>query len=288
MKCNLCPKHCNAERSETEGKGFCKVGTSPKIARIAPHMWEEPCISGTNGSGTIFFSGCTLGCVFCQNYLISAQKQGAIITVNKLVDEIKKLEEKNVHNINLVSPTPYVDAILEAFSIYKPSIPVVYNSSGYEDIDTLKKLDGYINIYLPDFKYSNNELAIKYSGVKNYVETTTEAIQEMINQTGKINIDSAGIMTRGTIVRHLILPNHTKNSLGVLDILEKFEGDFLVSLMGQYVPSGIAEKYEKLNRKITRREYEKVKNYLFDLGFDGFVQDLKSASEKYIPQWDYK
>lgn len=263
------------------------MGALPKVARIAPYMWEEPCISGTNGSGAVFFSGCTLRCVFCQNYEISAKNKGRIITVKEIANEIKTLEEQGAHNINLVSPTPYVEAILEAFSIYKPKIPIIYNCSGYESVDTLKRLNGYIDIYLPDFKYSDDELSLKYSSAKNYVETATKAIQEMVNQTQNIVFDNNGIMQKGTIIRHLVLPNHTKNSIGVLDILKNIDGEFLVSLMGQYVPLGKADKYEKLNRKITQREYNKVKDYLFKTGFDGFVQDLNSASKKYVPNWNY-
>ncbi len=287
MICNLCPRQCNALREEKSGKGFCQMGALPKVARIAPYMWEEPCISGTNGSGAVFFSGCTLRCVFCQNYEISAKNKGRIITVKEIANEIKTLEEQGAHNINLVSPTPYVEAILEAFSIYKPKIPIIYNCSGYESVDTLKRLNGYIDIYLPDFKYSDDELSLKYSSAKNYVETATKAIQEMVNQTQNIVFDNNGIMQKGTIIRHLVLPNHTKNSIGVLDILKNIDGEFLVSLMGQYVPLGKADKYEKLNRKITQREYNKVKDYLFKTGFDGFVQDLNSASKKYVPNWNY-
>lgn len=290
MICNLCPRNCNALRTENDGEGFCRTGFLPKIARIAPHMWEEPCISGTNGSGTVFFSGCTLRCVFCQNYDISKKNQGKVISTEKLADEIKRLEDTGVHNINLVSPTPYINAIIEAFNIYKPKIPVVCNCGGYEKAETLKLLDGIVDIYLPDFKYADNDPAKSYSGADNYAETAEKAIREMLRQTGEPMFDDRGIMQKGTIVRHLILPNHTKNSIKVLDILNTIynEGnEFLVSLMAQYVPLGKACDYPKLNRKITRREYEKVKNYLFDLDIDGFVQDLESASQEYVPDWNY-
>ncbi len=264
------------------------MGYLPKVARIAPHMWEEPCISGTKGSGAVFFSGCTLRCVYCQNYEISAKNKGTVISVNKLADEFKRLENFGVHNINLVSPTPYVQSIIEALDIYKPHIPIVYNCSGYEDLKTLKSLEGYINIYLPDFKYSSNELSKKYSYAENYVETATNAIKEMIRQTGNALFNDKGIMEKGTIIRHLVLPNHTKNSIGVLNIIKDKFDDCMVSLMGQYIPLGKANEFEKLSRKITNREYNKVKNYLFDLGIDGFVQELSSADEKYVPIWDYK
>ena len=290
MICHLCPRNCNALRSDSEGKGFCKMGLMPKVARIAPHMWEEPCISGTKGSGTVFFSGCTLRCVFCQNYEISKKNYGKIITPQKLSDEFKKLENQGVHNINLVSPTPFIPAILEAFEIYKPKIPVVYNCGGYEKVETIRLLDGIVDIYLPDFKYSDNTLAKMYSFAENYVETTQAAITEMIRQTGNPVFNNDGIIEKGTIIRHLILPNHTKNSINVLNILNNIYSNgnnFLVSLMGQYVPLGKADEFSKLNRKITQREYEKVKNHLFQLDIDGFVQDLSSASDEYVPTWDF-
>ncbi len=288
MICNLCPRGCGAERQKYSGNGFCRTGYLPKVARIAPHMWEEPCISGTNGSGAVFFSGCTLRCAYCQNYEISALNNGTVISVNKLSDEIKRLENLGVHNINLVSPTHYVQSIIKALDIYKPDIPIVYNCSGYEDLKTLKSLEGYINIYLPDFKYSSNELGKKYSYAENYVEIATNAINEMLRQTGKVVFNDKSIMEKGTIIRHLVLPNHTKNSIGVLNIIKDNFNDCMISLMGQYIPLGKANEFKELSRKITVREYNKVKNYLFDLGIDGFVQELSSADEKYVPTWDYK
>lgn len=286
MICNLCPRKCSAERNETEGKGFCGLGTLPRVARVAPHMWEEPCISGEKGSGAVFFSGCTLRCVFCQNYAISANNNGRTIKVSELAEEFKKLEAIGVHNINLVSPTPYIDAIIEALEIYRPKIPIVYNSSGYENVETLRRLEGYVDIYLPDFKYADDELAVGYSKAPNYVETATNAVKEMLRQTGEPVFDGE-MMRSGVIVRHLVLPNHTKNSVRCLEhISENFKGA-LVSLMGQYTPVYKALENEKLNRKITRREYDKVKSKLFELELDGFAQELSSADEKYIPSWDY-
>ena len=286
MICNLCPRKCSAERNETEGKGFCGLGTLPRVARVAPHMWEEPCISGEKGSGAVFFSGCTLRCVFCQNCAISANNNGRTIKVSELAEEFKKLEAIGVHNINLVSPTPYIDAIIEALEIYRPKIPIVYNSSGYENVETLSRLEGYVDIYLPDFKYADDELAVGYSKAPNYVETATNAVKEMLRQTGEPVFDGE-MMRSGVIVRHLVLPNHTKNSVRCLEhISENFKGA-LVSLMGQYTPVYKALENEKLNRKITRREYDKVKSKLFELELDGFAQELSSADEKYIPSWDY-
>lgn len=287
MICNLCPRLCSAERNETGGAGFCKTGTLPKIAWIAPHYWEEPCISGTKGSGAVFFSGCTLRCVFCQNYEISALNNGRVITIEKLADEFRRLEALGVHNINLVSPTPYVDAVIRALDIYKPSVPIVYNCSGYERVSTLRMLEDYVDIYIPDIKYSGNELALKLSGAKNYTETALAAIGEMIRQTGKPEFDGDNIMKKGTIVRHLVLPNHTRNSIEALEMLANSFDGVPVSLMCQYIPFGKAKEIPELNRKITRREYEKVKQKLFELNMDGFVQDLSSADEKYIPVWEY-
>ena len=288
MICNLCPRKCNACRTEHQGNGFCGAGTLPVVARVAPHFGEEPCISGTKGSGTVFFSGCTLKCVFCQNYEISDGHKGRAVTPKELADCYKRLEEQGVHNINLVTADHYVTAVAESLDIYKPSVPVVYNCSGYTSPKTLSILDGLVDIYLPDFKYSDDALAIKYSSAPNYVNTASAAIKEMIFQVGTPVIDEDGMMKKGVIVRHLILPSHTKNSLGVLDIIKRsYDKQVLVSLMCQYVPVNKAHDFPKINRTVTRREYEKVKSELYALGLDGFTQDLSSASTDFIPDWDF-
>lgn len=288
MICNLCPRKCNACRTEHQGNGFCGAGTLPVVARVAPHFGEEPCISGTKGSGTVFFSGCTLKCVYCQNYEISDGHKGRAITPKELADCYKRLEEQGVHNINLVTADHYVNAVAESLDIYKPSIPVVYNCSGYTSPKTLSILDGLVDIYLPDFKYSDDTLAIKYSSAPNYVNTVSAAIKEMIFQVGTPLIDDDGMMKKGVIVRHLILPSHTKNSLGVLDIIKRsYDKQVLVSLMCQYVPVNKAHDFPKINRTITRREYDKVKSELYALDLDGFTQDLTSASTDFIPDWDF-
>ena len=285
--CNLCPRSCNAERYEEYGRGYCKMGTLPRIARAAPHMWEEPCISGTKGSGTIFFSGCVLSCVFCQNNEISSGGKGKTVTVGQLTDHIKRLEQMGVHNINLVSPTPYIESVIEAFSIYKPAIPVVYNTGGYEKPETIKRLEGIVDIYLPDMKYISSELSSKYSHASDYAEYACASIAEMVRQTGRPVFDDNGIMQRGTIVRHLILPSNTKNSIAVLEYLDKnFGSDILISLMGQYFPAGKAKDYPEINRTITKREYEKVLSALDDMSLDGFAQELDSATHKYVPDFD--
>ena len=288
MICNLCPRKCNACRTEHQGNGFCGAGTLPVVARVAPHFGEEPCISGTKGSGTVFFSGCTLKCVYCQNYEISDGHKGRAVTPKELADCYKRLEQQGVHNINLVTADHYVNAVAESLDIYKPSVPVVYNCSGYTSPKTLSILDGLVDIYLPDFKYSDDALAIKYSSAPNYVNIATAAIKEMIFQVGTPVIDEDGMMKKGVIVRHLILPSHTKNSLGVLDIIKRiYDKQVLVSLMCQYVPVNKAHDFPKINRTITRREYDKVKSELYALGLDGFTQDLTSASTDFIPDWDF-
>ena len=288
MICNLCPRKCNACRTEHQGNGFCGAGTLPVVARVAPHFGEEPCISGTKGSGTVFFSCCTLKCIYCQNYEISDGHKGRAVTPKELADCYKRLEQQGVHNINLVTADHYVTAVAESLDIYKPSVPVVYNCSGYTSPKTLSILDGLVDIYLPDFKYSDDALAIKYSSAPNYVNTASAAIKEMIFQVGTPQFDSDGMMKKGVIVRHLILPSHTKNSLGVLDIIKRsYDKQVLVSLMCQYVPVNKAHDFPKINRTITRREYEKVKSELYALGLDGFTQDLTSASTDFIPDWDF-
>lgn len=263
------------------------MGTMPKIARSAPHMWEEPCISGTKGSGTIFFSGCVLSCVFCQNSKISTEGLGKTVSLNGLIDCIKKLEEKGVHNINLVSPTPYIEAIIECFEKYRPSVPIVYNTGGYEKAETVKRLEGIVDIYMPDLKYVSSELSQKYSGAEDYFEYALPAIKEMVRQTGKPEFDVNGIMKKGTIVRHLILPQNTKNSIRVLDVLKnEFDDKIMVSLMGQYIPMSIASQFKEINRRITPREYQKVSEHMEKLELQGFVQELSSAEKGYIPDFD--
>ena len=288
MKCTLCPHECGALRLDLKGDGVCKCGNNIKVARIAPHMWEEPPISGEKGSGAIFFSGCTMKCIYCQNFEISAENHGVEISAQALADEYKKLEESGVHNIDLISATQYIPEILKSFEIYKPKVPIVYNCGGYEKVQTLKALEGIVDIYLPDFKYSDNKLAKEYSGVDFYVETATAAIGEMLRQTGRFTTDENMIAKSGVLIRHLILPNHTKNSIGVINILkEKFGDDVTLSLMGQYIPHGKATQHPKLSRKITKREYQKVLDHLIDSQLDGFAQELESADESYIPLWNY-
>ena len=286
MLCDLCPRGCQAERNENNC-GFCGVGEQPKIARIAPHYDEEPVISGSKGAGTIFFCGCNLRCVFCQNYDISSGDVGRIITPYQLSEEYRRLEEMGVQNIEFVTPTHYTDAIIESLRIYRPKLPLIWNSSGYEKTKTLQKLEGLIDVWLPDFKYSDNALSARLSSCPDYVETVIAAISEMLRQAGSPVIQD-GLMTKGVIIRHLVLPSHTKNSIGVLELIaEHFGADVPVSLMSQYFPAGRAADYPDVNRRLTAREYKKVLDRLYALGLDGYAQDMASADKKYVPVWDY-
>ena len=286
MKCNQCPRKCHTERTE-DHFGFCGVGELPKIARAALHFDEEPPISGTRGAGTIFFSGCNLRCVFCQNYEISEVHRGVVITPYQLSEEYRRLEALGAQNIEFVTPSHYVDAILESLTYYHPRVPLIWNSSGYDSIDTLKRLEGVIDIYLPDFKYSDNMLAKRLSNCGDYVETATAAIDEMLRQQHEIILEN-GVMKQGVIIRHLVLPSHTKNSIGVLEIIkERYGTSALVSLMAQYMPAGRAADYPDVNRKLTKREYNKVLDKYIELDLDGFAQELNSSDQKYVPEWNY-
>lgn len=284
--CTICPRKCLAYRDENGGNGFCHVGTIPKIARIAPHLWEEPCISGEKGSGTIFFSSCVLGCVFCQNNKISRKPIGKIFTKQEFIHACEELINQGVHNINLVSPTPYAEFLLDVFKDYRPSVPIVYNTGGYENAEIIKRFEGIIDIYMPDFKYADNALARKYSHVSDYLENALESLKEMIRQRAETTFDDNGIMQSGVIVRHLILPNNIKNSLDVLDILDQFSDKILLSLMAQYTPLGSAEKYPEINRRLTEQEYQRVIEYLDMTDLNGFLQEISSASEEYIPDFN--
>ncbi len=287
MICNICPRHCKIDRTATPG--FCGVGDTLKLAKADVFMWEEPCISGTNGSGAVFFSGCNLKCCFCQNYKISSEGFGKEISVQRLAQIFKELEQKGVHNINLVSPSHYMPQIAKAIDIYKPNIPIVYNSNGYDDADTLKKYAKYIDIYLVDLKFCDSNLSLKYCKAKDYFLVATKAISTMIGLQPKVIIKN-GIMQKGVIIRHLVMPNCTKDSLKVLDWIGANAKDkCLISLMGQYTPYFNACKYAEINRKIKPIEYKIMLNYATKLGLDnGYAQQLDSGNEKYIPIWDLK
>ena len=286
MICTLCPRGCAVKREEKNGRGVCGVGTLPKIARAALHMWEEPCISGTRGSGAVFFSGCALKCIFCQNEAISHGGEGECVTPQRLSEIFRELENQGAHNINLVTAAQFVPSVIEALDIYRPSIPIVYNSSGYECVQTLKMLEGYVDIYLPDFKYIDPAMAKLLSGAPDYPEVAMAAIAEMLRQTGPAVYDAQGMMLRGTQIRHLVLPGLTGDSMKILStIADEFPGA-AVSLMGQYVPFGKALDMPGMNRRIKKKEYARVLAHMEAIGLDGYRQELESASESFVPAFD--
>ena len=286
MICTLCPRNCGVERTAESGAGVCRMGTQPKIARAALHMWEEPCISGTRGSGAVFFSGCGLRCVFCQNEAISQQGEGKIVTPARLAEIFRELETQGAHNINLVTAAHFVPAVLEALSLYRPNIPIVYNSSGYESIETLRMLSGVVDIYLPDYKYIDPNMAAMLSGARDYPEVAFAAIAEMIRQTGAPVYDENGMMQRGTLIRHLVLPGLTGDSMKILTrIRDEFPG-IPVSLMGQYTPCGRALSMPGMDRKIKKKEYARVLAHMEAIGLDGYRQELGSADGAFIPSFD--
>lgn len=289
MKCNLCPRNCNTQRTENENiGGICGMPYGIKIARADLHFWEEPCISGKKGSGTIFFSGCPLNCAYCQNFDISHKKQGKEITPKILAEIFYELEQRKAHNINLVTPTHYVLGIKEALSIYKPQIPIVYNSSGYEKVETLKALEGLIDIYLLDFKYWRNDKAEKYSRVADYPNIAKKAIIEAYRQQNEC-VFSDGIMQKGVIIRHLILPQATKEAMAVFDWVKANTPKAYFSIMSQYTPNENLSEFPEINRKVTKREYQKVLDYICESDFSNvYIQDKSSASEDFIPDFNLK
>jgi len=283
--CSACPRQCNVLRAET-GAGFCRMGADPVIARAAPHYDEEPVISGTKGSGAIFFSGCALRCRFCQNYPISHEGFGQRVTPERLREIYFELIDQGVHNINLVNPTHFTHAILESLEGGLP-VPVVWNTGGYERAETIRQLDGRVQVYLPDLKYIDPAHAKRYSAAEDYFDHASAAIREMLRQTGPVKIDDDGIIQTGVIVRHLILPGCAQESMRILDwIAENLPGAW-VSLMAQYLPFGKVEGVDELNRRLYQDEYDMVVDHLMELGLeDGFVQELSSSDEKYIPSFD--
>ena len=284
MICSICPRHCNVDRSVN--LGFCQSPDNFRVARAALHFWEEPCISGKEGSGTVFFSGCNLKCVFCQNNEISAENKGVEISDDKLISIFENLISQGANNINLVNPTHYAKRLAKVLSRWKSPVPIVYNSSGYEELETLKALDGLIDIYLPDLKYIRAEKAMRYSKAADYFEKASAALLEMRRQVeDKFDGD---IMKSGMIIRHLILPQNTNSSIAVLDYIKSNFPNTFVSLMAQYTPCGDLSEFPEINRKITKREYEKVVNYAFDNSFDKlFIQELSSADKSFIPKFDF-
>ena len=288
--CRLCPRECGVNRLEGM-KGFCGVDAKVMVARAALHMWEEPCISGKEGSGAVFFSGCSLGCGFCQNRRISRGQSGKQITIEHLVEIFLNLQEQKANNINLVTAGQFLPQVAEALKRAKAQglhIPVVYNSSGYEKAEILKILDGLVDIYLPDFKYMDSELAEKYSHAKDYPQVAKLALEEMVRQVGMPEFDSRGMMKRGVIVRHLLLPGHVKNSKNVLKYLYETYGDKIyISMMSQYTPMPTMKDDPQLSRKVTDREYQRLIDYAISLGLNnGFIQEGETAKDSFIPEFD--
>ncbi len=287
MKCNMCPRNCGADR-ET-GVGFCGVPNTIKIARAALHFWEEPSVSGEKGSGTVFFSGCNLGCVYCQNYEISHRAKGKTVTEERLCEIFLELIAQGAHNINLVNPTHYALQIKKVLTENPLPVPVVYNSSGYEKTETLKSLEGIVDIYLPDLKYIDSERSEKYSFAKDYFDYASKALTEMKRQCPENIFDEKGIMRKGLIVRHLVLPKNTNQTIKILDFIKENLGtDTAISLMAQYTPFGEVENFPELQRRITSREYEKVLSYAENLGFETiYTQSPEAATEDFIPKFDF-
>lgn len=286
--CTLCPRRCGINRKAHPG--FCGMTDDIKIARAGLHLWEEPVISGERGSGTVFFSGCNLRCVFCQNFDISSGGNGKTVDVARLKEIYQELISQGAHNINLVTPSHYIEPILQSLETPLP-VPVVWNSNGYDSVDSLRKLDGKVQIYLPDLKYADNAAAKKYSGAPDYFETACAAIDEMYRQTGNFEFDDDGMLKKGVIIRHLIMPGLIENSLKVIDYVSKrfAPGEVLFGLMRQYIPHGkvSADCYPEINRRVSDEEYQIIEDALFASGIeDGYVQDESSASSEFIPQFD--
>lgn len=288
-KCTICPWECKINRNDKK-IGKCRGTNNAKIALVSLHFFEEPCITGKNGSGTVFFSNCNLKCKFCQNYEISQYGKGKEITIEELADIFIEQQKRGAENINLVTPTSYAYQIIEAIKIAKKNglkLPIIYNTNAYENVETIKALEGYIDIYLPDFKYMDKKIAKQYSGVEDYPEVAKKAIVEMQKQVGNAQIDNTGIIRKGLIIRHLILPNNTENSKQVLKwINDNLPKETYVSIMAQYFPTYLAKKDKTLNRKISKREYKKVEDYLYSLDIEnGYIQDLGDNEECYVPEF---
>ena len=289
LNCTLCPRACGADR--TVSHGFCKESSVLRAARASLHMWEEPPLSGKTGSGIVFFSGCNLGCIFCQNHEIAHENKGKEISPERLAEIFLELQEKGAANINLVTAVHFVPHVIRALDIAKIKglhIPVVYNSSGYEAVDTIKRLNGYIDVYLPDYKYRDSDLARRFSGAYDYPNVAEKAIDEMVSQIGECVFDENGMMQRGVIVRHLVLPKHTDDSMAALEYLHRTYGDRIyISIMSQYTPVRKYEKYPELSRKLTTYEYEKVVKFAQRIGIkNGFLQSGEAAKESFIPSFD--
>lgn len=288
--CNLCPRECNVDRGLSK-MGFCKVPNHIKVARAELHFWEEPCISGDEGSGTVFFSGCNLRCVYCQNRKIAEGVYGKEITVDRLAAIFLELQEKGANNINLVTPSHYILQIVKALKQAKEKglkVPVVYNSSAYEKVEALKLLEGYVDVYLPDFKYMDSHLSGKYSKAEDYSYVAKQAIREMVRQVGLPKFDDRDMLKKGVVVRHLVLPGYVEDSKEIIKYLyDTYGNDIFISILSQFTPLEGLEKYPEINRKLTEEEYEEVVNYAIEIGVEnGFIQEGDVAEESFIPNFD--
>lgn len=288
MICCLCPRSCGAERTETAGRGYCRMPAAPVLARAALHYWEEPPISGTQGSGTVFFSGCSLGCVFCQNEKISHQDFGKAVTLDRLRDICEDLIAQRAHNLNFVNPTHYAHVLADLLEDWRPPVPVVFNTGGYDRVDTLRGLEGKIDVYLPDLKYLDSGTAGRYSAASNYPEIAQEAIREMVRQTGPCRFNDNGLLLKGTIIRHLILPGQVEQAKAVMDwVASEFgPGIVLFSLMSQYTPWGDLSACPELDRRLRPGEMRTAQEYMENLGLAGFNQERTAAREEYTPPFD--
>ncbi|WP_034869254.1 radical SAM protein [Clostridium lundense] len=289
-KCKLCPRSCGVDRLNGE-LGFCKSGKSIKVARASLHYWEEPCISGTNGSGTVFFSNCNLSCVFCQNHQISQEDIGKEVSIERLSEIFLEQQKRGAHNINLVTPSHYVPQIIGALKIAKDNgltLPIVYNTNSYENIDTIRLLEGYVDIYLPDLKYYNNKYAEKYSGARNYFKYASDAIKEMVCQVGPCKFDSNGMMKKGVIIRHMMLPGLLFDSKKVVDyIYTTFGNTVYVSIMNQYTPLNKATNFPEINKPVNPKHYEAFIDYCLSIGIkNGFIQEDGTVKESFIPKFN--
>lgn len=288
IKCALCPRQCGIDRKNV--RAYCGETEQVRVARASLHMWEEPCISGSAGSGTVFFTGCPLRCVFCQNRTIALGNKGTALTQEQLTALFLLLQRKGAHNINLVTPTHFAPQIADALKSAKIqglSIPVVYNTSGYETVYTLRMLEGVVDIYLPDLKYYSAALSQKYSRAPDYFAYASRAIEEMVRQTGA-PVFNGELMRTGVIVRHMVLPGHVKDTKAVLKYLyDTYKDDLYISIMNQYTPPIDMEGYPEISRRVTRREYERVVDYAIELGIQkAFIQEGDTAKESFIPDFD--
>lgn len=283
--CSLCPNGCKIDKNNS--KGACGTDGNVRIAKFYLHPFEEPMISGEKGSGTVFFCGCSLRCVFCQNYEVSRNLTGKVISTDELAQIFKNLEDMGASNINLVNPTHYADKILEAFKIYRPQVPVVYNTHGYERIEMLEETNEFVDVYLPDMKFFSPTLSKRYTNKENYFDIASKALEFMI-KSKPLKFGEDGLLKQGVIVRHLVLPQATSDSKKVLDWFYPFKESAIINVMSQYTPFGEIDSFPELKRKITAREYDTVIDYAISLGIENMLyQDMKSASETYIPKWDF-